>query len=464
MYLSDNKIKYVFYHLWQHASPDTLNDSSFLFVKETDGIPDDIKNKVIFILSHSDHPAPVNVLYQDKQLPILFGLSNNFMGVFRKDEKGNVIFNDDLLSSIFYLLSGQQEVAESLRDKFGRFSYDHSIQKKLNCVQIPLVNYYFEMILEGIEFFARENDLKIERRRLFGNFGFVLSHDVDRISFFHPLRVLYKMKQIIGLTTLKEGRIKTLKSFFYGVLFNLNPFRKADPWWNFDWMIDFEKHLGIRSTFFFLKQEDWFDNSLYTFNFKKIKNLIKRLNDDEFEVGLHGTMRSGLDVDNMLRQTTELTKVLGKQPIGIRQHYLRFFHPQTFKIQEAAGLIYDTTLGFAEHDGFRNGYCYPFHPYDFENDCMMKIWEIPLVMMEVSVLYYRNESFLTLRKAAHCYIVEAQKFGGLFSLLWHNCRINDYEYRYATSFYTSLLDEIVQIKPDLLTGSKVIERIEKVHN
>jgi peptidoglycan/xylan/chitin deacetylase (PgdA/CDA1 family) len=456
MYLSDNKINYVFFHLWQHLSHESIGTDAFLVLKESEKIPEDVTNKVIFVLSEKNEPDPVNLEFKGCEIPVLFANGYSSGDVFREDEKGNLVFLPDLLSSVFYLLSGWQEVVISQRDRYGRFSYANSIQKKLGCVHLPLVNYYFELIIEGLEFYGQKNHLKIERKRLFGDFGFVLSHDVDRVSFFHPVRVLSKIRQLLGLAPLNYSWRKTARLFFKGILFNLNPFRGADPWWNFDWMINLEKRLGIRSTFFFLKQEDRFDNSLYKFHFPKIKGLIKRLKEDGFEVGLHGTMRSVTDEGNLRKQKGELKNVLGEDPVGIRQHYLRFFHPQTFKVQESAGLVYDTSLGFAEHDGYRNGYCYPFHPFDFEADKMMKIWEIPLVMMEVSVLQYRKDGFEALHSSVFHYISETEKFGGLFSMLWHNCRLSEYEYDGVTGFYERLLEEIIEEKAEVVTGRDLI--------
>lgn len=327
----------------------------------------------------------------------------------------------------------------------------------MNCVHLPVVNYYMEIMVQGLEVFAQQQNRSFYRERLFENFGFLLSHDVDRISFHHPFRILFKLKQLLGLAPLQNSRKVTFKLMLKGALFQINPFRKEDPWWNFDWITALEKRLGIRSTFFFLKQEDRFDNSLYKFHFKKINTLINRLKSDGFEVGLHGTMRSAADAVNMLKQKNELTKVLGEAPVGIRQHYLRFFHPSTFQIQEDTGLRYDTSLAFAEQDGYRNGYCFPFFPYDFENDRMMDILEIPLVMMEVSVLQYRREGFEEIRKSVFHYIREAQKFGGLFTLLWHNCRLSEYEYDGVTVFYENLLEAIIKEGAETVTGYNLIE-------
>jgi hypothetical protein len=461
MYLSNNKIQYVLFHLKQHISGEVLENDFFVFVKEDDIIPETIRNKVVFVLSDCQRPGPVLVNFMQTELPVLFPLKTEGRFIYRVDGRGNLIFGYDLVSSVFYLLSGQQETEGGPRDLYGRFSYDFSLQKKLGCVHLPLVNYYFEMIIQGLEVFTKAHKFSIDRRRLFTDFGFSLSHDVDRVRFHHPVRVLYRMKQIIGLAPLNYSRSNTIKLFFKGVLFNLNPFSGEDPWWNFDWMTDLEKCLGIRSAFFFLKQEDRFDNSLYKFHFKKIRSLVKRLKDDCFEVGLHGTMRSAIEKNSLKKQKRELGKVLGTEPVGIRQHYLRFFCPQTFKLQQSVGLKYDTSLAFAEHDGYRNGYCYPFHPYDFENDRMMKIWEIPLVMMEVSVLQYRKADFQELRNAVMHYIAEAQKFGGIFSLLWHNCRLSEYEYGGVREFYESLLKEIVAKKPDVMSGAQIINRLSE---
>ncbi|PWD99566.1 polysaccharide deacetylase family protein [Marinilabilia rubra] len=459
MYLSENKIQYVFFHLRQHVTGEVLERNRVIVLKEGEPIPEKISGKVVFYFSEIENPNPVEVDFHGKKIPVLFGLKNIKKKLFYEDAQSNLIFNFDFLSSIFYLLSGAQEVETTQKDRYGRFPYAFSIQQKLDCVHLPLVNYYFEMIIKGLEIFSKKQGLSIKRKRLFDDFGFFLSHDVDRVAFHHPFRVLNKIKQLMGLAPLGYSYTKTFKLFLKGILFNLNPFQKQDPWWNFGWITDLEIRLGIRSTFFFLKQEDRFDNSLYKFHFNKIKSLIYNLKNQGFEVGLHGTMRSAYDLENLLRQKKDLYMVLGNQPKGIRQHYLRFFHPQTFMIQQDTGLTYDTSLAFAEQDGYRNGYCFPFHPYDFESDQMMDIWEIPLVMMEVSVLQYRKAGFPELRNLALHYASEARKFGGIFSLLWHNCRLSNIEYEGVTEFYESLLGEIVENGGEGVPGEEIINRV-----
>ena len=54
-------------------------------------------------------------------------------------------------------------------------------------------------------------------------------------------------------------------------------------------------------------------------------------------------------------------------------------------------------------------------------------------------------------------IAEASKFGGLFSLLWHNSRLTEYEYPGVQEFYKELLGQIVEKNPPVFTGEELIK-------
>src|SRR5690554_6207836 len=200
----------------------------------------------------------------------------------------------------------------------------------------------------GFEAYCERHGFALQRRRLFERFGFLLSHDVDRVAFHHPRLMAYRMLQLLGLkpSSLSNGALWQLLGAVlrHHLRFGAVP----DPWWNFSCMTALEKRLGLRSTFFFLSREEGRRNAWYRFNSRKIKNLITALNTDGFEVSLHGTFRSVDDPDRLLKQKQALAKVSGLEPQGIRQHFLLFKHPTTFRVQETAGLTYDSTLSF--HD------------------------------------------------------------------------------------------------------------------
>jgi hypothetical protein len=456
--LSESQIKYTLFHLFQHWKEDKSIASLFVFESSQALKPEHHTNKILFPLSENQVPVSLDLMVLNTKVPVLYPVSNE-PELYQIDGNGNLLFAHDFLKSAFYLLSGWQELQAGNRDFIGRYPHASSIQSRLKCTTLPLVNYYFEAIVQGLEAYGMYHNKLIERKRLFREFGFLLSHDVDRVAFYHPREVLFKLKQFFNFAPRYYSKALTLKLFFKGVLFHLNPFPKSDPWWIFENMIEQEKRLGIRSSFYFLKSEHRVMDSRYQFSDVKIKRLIKLLLKEGFEVGLHGTIHSAKHESSMQNQIRELTKAIGHKPRGIRQHYLRFFHPYTFRLQVKAGLKYDTSLAFAEHEGYRNGYCYPFKPYDFEKDEMIDIWEVPLTLMEVTVLNYRELGFDELKKSAHQLIVEARKFGGIYSMLWHNCRLDEYQYPGVTKFYNTLLESIVQASPTSITGKKLMEII-----
>lgn len=81
-------------------------------------------------------------------------------------------------------------------------------------------------------------------------------------------------------------------------------------------------------------------------------------------------------------EKNRLEEIIGRDVLGCRQHLLRFEVPTTWRIQEKAGFVYDTTLSFADHDGFRCGICLPSEPYDLVENRILSLWEIPLTVMD----------------------------------------------------------------------------------
>jgi len=84
----------------------------------------------------------------------------------------------------------------------------------------------------------------------------------------------------------------------------------------------------------------------------------------------------------------KLEKVLGKKIVGYRNHYLKFKVPETWGLPKEAGFKYDTTLGYADCVGFRNGMCHPFKPFDLNINSYINILEIPLIIMDRTLFDY----------------------------------------------------------------------------
>ncbi len=452
-FLSNNQIEYVLYHLNLSVELNEVIRQYFLFNKKNN-TPENKANKIIFNLSSSS--IEYDKIISIKNIPILFPLSKNEN--FYSFKGDNLIFHHDILKSCFYLLSGYQEYNSSSKDSFGRFPYENSIQKKLSIIEKPIVNYYFEIIIEAITLFLNKRSIEVKQRKIFSNFGFFLTHDIDNVDFYTFNRFLYKIKELTGFAksyySFKTNIKHLFKTFFELLKFS----RKQNPVWNFNYLRNIEKQNGFRSAFYFLEKDKKNHDSDYRFSENRIKQLFSYILSENCEVGLHGTTGSIVNEKIFNQTLRNLNANAPEKVYGIRQHRLLYKMPQTTLIHEKAGLIYDTTLCFAEHEGFRNSFCLPFKLFDFEHDRMINIWEIPLNVMDVTLFHYRKLNSSNAMPVIINLVSEIKKFNGIFTLLWHNDFFDEDRYPGLTKFYENLLNYIKEENPENNLGFEIVHK------
>lgn len=457
--ISKNKIDYVLFHLNHHIDISTFR-KYFVFCDDLSETHN-IQNKIIFLQINKDLQKfnSNKVIWKDS-IPVLFPVVEHTL--FFYEYNHNIIFPDDLFASAFYLLTGFHEFINQKEDNIGRFPYDYSIQKELDIVKKPIVNYYFDLICKGIQQFCALQGLDCNLRSKFNPFCFFLTHDIDRVSYYHIYETILKIYYFLNIRTSPYNRKTTRKLMLDSLIQTVNIFRRHDPFWNFDFLMEVERKNNFRSTYFFLDKDQLHVDSRYRYSDKKIKKLITKLIAKNHEIGVHGTVRSGLDPISSVHNKMKLEKSAGIQIHGIRQHFLKLRNPETFIIQQNAGFIYDTTYGFAEHEGFRNSYCHPFKPYDFKNDIMLDIWEIPLNAMDGTMFYYRDLTFRQINETIDELLAEITKFNGVFTLLWHNSHFDEYEFPGITKFYCDVLESLHNKKAINLVGTEIIQKYDSI--
>lgn len=452
-FLNKAQIEYVLSHLNNHIDLNETVKNSFVFLKYHDKISD-YSNKIIFLLSDKD--IDLNEIVSINQIPVLFPVAGE-MNSFRKED-GNIIVHHDYIKSAFFLLSGYQEYVNNEKDSLGRFSYMSSVQEKLKITDKPIVNYYFVEIIKAIEEFCLMHNIKTGKKKEFNTFAFLLTHDIDRISYYNMNTLLYSLKLLFGFKKSENSRIYLLKEVINVGLHIVNIFDKRDPYWNFEFLSANEKELGITSTYFFLPRDQKHVDSYYNFTDKKIRNLIAFLKNKGNEVGLHGTVASSESIDSLKVIIKDFKSATGLSIFGIRQHKLMWHHPLTAINHGKVGIIYDATLGFADHEGFRNSYCHPFKLFDFENNRMLPTWEIPLNVMDTTLLHYRHLSNEALIESVSEIVKEIKKFNGVFTLLWHNSSLYENAKPGITKLYYDLLNKILAEQPEIYSGLEIIEK------
>lgn len=344
---------------------------------------------------------------------------------FSRDRK-IIRTNIDIISDIFFMLTRYEEIVNaglSEAEAYKRFPGMESLSYRKNFLNRPIVNEDCELMWSWISSF----NLKYIRKRWWDDkeYAVCISHDVDFI-------IKYKtVKNVIRPT------LELLKNKQFGkTVSNIGAFFKSrldysnDPYWTFEYIVNKERSIGLKSSFYFMSGGTSRLDNKYKIDSPVTRKLIKYLEDNNEEIGYHSSFNSYDDYLLMKNEKENLDKIVFNKKYGCRQHYLRFKVPMTWKIQEMTGLLYDTSLGFADSIGFRCGTCFPFKPYSLLDNRIIELWEIPLLIMDVSLFkknynsYNAEEAYINSKNI----IDKVKQYGGVFTLLWHNSSLDSYDY------------------------------------
>ena len=148
----------------------------------------------------------------------------------------------------------------------------------------------------------------------------------------------------------------------------------------------------------------------------------------------------GLDawhsIDLGLREKQQILECTNTQRVGVRIHWL-FFNPQSPAMLERAGFDYDTSLGFNETSGFRNGTTQVFQLVEAN-----RLLELPLNIQDTSLFYPRRLHLNNdeARKLCLEILDSFSIFGGALTVSWHERSLEPE--RLWGDFYMWLLKEL----------------------
>lgn len=212
---------------------------------------------------------------------------------------------------------------------------------------------------------------------------------------------------------------------------------------NFSKIIQLEKKYDAQSSFYFFSP---YENSIgLNYHIHDIKNEVSIILDEGFEIGLHTSYHAYNNLEMIKNEKKKLEEITKKRIIGVRNHMLRFEIPTSWEVLSKSGLKYDTTLGYHDIVGFRNGTCHPFLPFNRINDNMIDIIEIPLCIIDVTLLCYMKKNAKQSWEIIKNIIDSVEKCNGVLTILWHNWTFS-YPVSYAGLFnkdWTILYEKIL---------------------
>lgn len=398
------RLAYVLGHFWQayEAAPAvTIGYSDTL--PQLEIIEGD---SAFFQTTNPYPPAPTWREWQGQRIPFFFYVQPE-KPLLELLVGGRALIHADLISAAFYMLSGWQEYFSEERDQHGRFPYAASVQRQYGFVAVPVVNYYFDILRTAVEHIT---GAKLAARRWGANrvpFAAFITHDVDNCQ------SAWKAE---GKAALRGGQFVRLGRLL------LRRLQGRDAWNNLEEVQAQTQRWGAKSTFFFLgnarPSPNGTLNADYDLSTRRFQQRIRNLAQAGAEIATHGSLGTAHNAPQLQVEKAKLPV----PPLGNRFHYLSWEPRHTPQVVAAAGFAYDSTLGFAEHFGFRHSYCLPFYPFDFEQGKAFDFLEIPLNVMDATLHHpkYLQLAPAEVRPALMPMFQEIERFGGVCTVLWHN--------------------------------------------
>jgi len=347
---------------------------------------------------------------EDLLIPFSRGDTTPGMPLFVPANNGSFVCHEDLLLSLVFTLSRVEETLCSQRDEHGRFPASASMAARHGFLERPILDEYglaFEQALSALlpSWKASRAPLRVK-----------LTHDIDGVGI--PL----VLRTCAG-HTIKRRRPS---ASFRDLAAALTPIEPAELT-SVRELARISRARRLHSAFFWKGSPRTAMDEGYDPFHPKVQRVIEDLREAGCELGAHPgyfTFGSRLELD---REVQRLRKALGVNHLGGRQHYLRW-SPETWLDWEACGLLYDSTVGYADRLGFRAGTSIPFRPWSLEQNRELRLIEVPLILMDCTPVKYMRISKEEATRRIRACITRTAAVGGVFTVLWHNFPLLDPEY------------------------------------
>lgn len=368
-------------------------------------------------------PFPVTTV--DKQIPIIYGGCPSVDGFFQLS--GDKIYLGlDIFGSAFFMLTRYEEIVKQDRDNHDRFPATASLAYQEGFLDRPIINEYLEILWVCLKW------LWPELKRKEHSFQIFASHDVDE-PFLFTIGGLSKLIRRCGGDIFKRHvPLQAIKNVLYWLKFKVSG-ENCDPYDTFDLIMDISEANNLNSAFYFITQHSAGKiDGVYSIDHPLIRRLMRKIHERGHEIGLHLSYNTYKDPEQTKKEFTYLKEIcIGERIVqstwGGRQHFLRWETPSTFQNWEDSGLDYDSTMGFADHIGFRCGICWDYTVFNLKTRETLKLLERPLIVMDRTVLesYYMGLTYDKAWQEISILKKRCKMFNGNFTILWHNNSLVD---------------------------------------
>lgn len=351
--------------------------------------------------------------------------------------------NYDLLALTWWMLSRYEEVGRSDLDRHARFPAEASHAFRHGYLERPIVDEWLEVLRRIMQVVWPRLPLRQTR------YSMSLSHDVDSPARYGVITRTRLMRNML-MDLLRQPRLDRQALFKAPALWKASTHRidERDPFNTFDWIMSRSEEIGLSNTFYFLCGRSHRRDGLYELDHPAIVDLMQRIHARGHEIGLHPSFNTFLNPQRMQAEAERLRRVcaaagISQREFGARMHYLRWRTPDTAHALIGAGMVYDATLGYAMHPGFRCGTCHEYTAFDPVLGEALKIRLRPLIVMESTIIGGMRPRHAGAMQSRLLRLMQAcHRVNGNFTLLWHNTML---EFPHQRLVYEHVLKHHVEL-------------------
>jgi hypothetical protein len=293
-----------------------------------------------------------------------------------------------------------------------------------------------------------------------------LTHDIDFIGirqhlFDHSMWGFLYRATIGAVWNFMRGRVSAARLLRMWCAAASLPFVflgwVQDFWEPFDWYLRVEH--GLPATYFLIPFKRRGGDRLRSvaaahrrgtaYDISDLRDRAIELTRMGYEVGVHG-IDAWHSSDRGRSELARIAEITGGSMVGIRMHWL-LHDRDTASILDEAGYSYDSTSGYNETIGYRNGTTQVFRPLESR-----VLVELPMHIQDGALFFADKLNVSESEAWTRCseLITRARDLGGVLTLLWHD-RSHGPE-RFWGDFYAKLIQELRSSGAWFATGAQTV--------